>query len=79
MGTRGFMGLVIDGQPKIGYVHWDSYPSGLGASTLDALRTLLLADSGDQVATLARQLEVVKSDTTPSREQPGRPWSSRHC
>lgn len=69
MGTRGFMGLVIDGQQKIGYVHWDSYPDGLGASTLDALRTLLLADSGDQVATLARRLEVVKSDTKPSREQ----------
>lgn len=69
MGTRGFMGLVIDGQQKIGYVHWDSYPEGLGASTLEALRTLLLADSGDQVATLARQLEVVKSDTKPSREQ----------
>ena len=69
MGTRGFMGLVIDGQSKIGYVHWDSYPYGLGVSTLEALRTLLLADSGDQVATLARQLEVVKSDTKPSLEQ----------
>lgn len=69
MGTRGFMGLVIDGEQKIGYVHWDSYPDGLGVSTLDALRTLLLADSGDQVATLARQLEVVKSDTKPNREQ----------
>jgi hypothetical protein len=69
MGTRGFMGLVIDGQAKIGYVHWDSYPEGLGASTLDALRTLLLADSGDQVATLARRLEVVSPETKPSREQ----------
>lgn len=69
MGTRGFMGLVIDGQQKIGYVHWDSYPSGLGKDMLEALRTLLLADSGDQVATLARQLEVVTQDTPPSREQ----------
>ena len=37
MGTRGFMGLVIDGQPKIGYVHWDSYPSE-SSKTFDPIR-----------------------------------------
>lgn len=34
MGTRGFIGFVVDGVEKITYNHWDSYPSGLGASML---------------------------------------------
>lgn len=34
MGTRGFIGFVVDGQEKIAYNHFDSYPSGLGADVL---------------------------------------------
>jgi len=69
MGTRGFMGLVIDGQQKIGYMHWDSYPSGVGVDVLETLRALLLVDSGDNVAKLARGLKVVKQDTPPTAEE----------
>lgn len=38
MGTRGFIGFVINEQEKIAYNHWDSYPSGLGAEVLAWLR-----------------------------------------
>lgn len=34
MGTRGFVGFVVDGTEKIAYNHCDSYPSGLGADVL---------------------------------------------
>jgi hypothetical protein len=32
------MAFVIDGETKAGYVHWDAYPSGLGADVLEWLR-----------------------------------------
>lgn len=38
MGTRGFIGFVIDKEEKLTYNHWDSYPSGLGAEFLAWLR-----------------------------------------
>src|SRR5688572_15254939 len=66
MGTRGFMGVVIDGEMKIGYMHWDSYPDGVGKDVLETLRALLLVDTNDDVAKLARGLKVVKQDTPPT-------------
>lgn len=69
MGTRGFMGVVIDGEMKIGYMHWDSYPDGVGKDVLETLRALLLVDTNDDVAKLARGLKVVKQDTPPTPEE----------
>lgn len=70
MGTRGFMGLVIDGTLKIGYVHWDSHPTGLGYNMLEALRGMLHDDATIvRTETLARRLTVVQSDTKPTAEQ----------
>jgi hypothetical protein len=66
MGTRGFMGVVIDDEMKIGYMHWDSYPDGVGKDVLETLRALLLVDTNDDVAKLARGLKVVKQDTPPT-------------
>jgi hypothetical protein len=37
MGTRGFVGFIIDGTEKITYNHWDSYPTGLGAQVVEAI------------------------------------------
>lgn len=34
MGTRGFLGFVVDGEEKIAYNHMDSYPSGLGVAVM---------------------------------------------
>lgn len=34
MGTRGCVGFYKDGKEKIGYNHFDSYPTGLGAEII---------------------------------------------
>ena len=39
MGTRGLMGVRVDGVDKLTYNHWDSYPSGLGQDILEYLQT----------------------------------------
>lgn len=43
MSTRGVMGFVIEGEEKISYNHSDSYPDGLGLTTLAFLRETDLA------------------------------------
>lgn len=45
MGTRGTWGFVADGDEKLTYNHFDSYPDGLGVDVLDALREKI-ADAG---------------------------------
>lgn len=62
MGTRGFVGFVIDQNEKIAYNHWDSYPSGLGVDVLAWLRDADHANAAEQ----ARQLRTVASDSTPT-------------
>lgn len=66
MGTRGFVGFVVDGQEKIGYNHWDSYPGGLGLSVLTWLRSAV-ADV-DRLTAKVRELRVVSDDETPTDE-----------
>ena len=66
MGTRGFLGIVIDGQEKIAYNHWDSYPSSLGADILTWLRTAIT--DLDTVIEKARTLRVVPEHSTPTAE-----------
>lgn len=60
MGTRGFVGLIIDGRTKGHYRHFDSYPCAAGAEIVeeivradlnawrDAARSLLLVDEEDE-------------------------------
>lgn len=38
MGTRGAVGFYKDGKEKVGYNHWDSYPSGLGQVVVNYLK-----------------------------------------
>jgi len=38
MSTRGLLGIVVNGEEKLSYNHYDSYPGGLGLDTLRALR-----------------------------------------
>lgn len=37
MGTRGAIGVVINGQTKVVYNHFDSYPDAVGADVVDFL------------------------------------------
>jgi hypothetical protein len=64
MGTRGFLGFVVDGQEKIAYNHFDSYPGGLGTDVLGWLRKAHLGGA----KRLAAALRVVSSDSEPTDE-----------
>lgn len=64
MGTRGFVGFVVDGTEKIAYNHFDSYPSGLGVDMLAWLRKAHIGGA----RRLAGQLRVVDPTSTPTAE-----------
>jgi hypothetical protein len=64
MGTRGFVGVVVDGTEKIAYNHCDSYPDGLGLDVLQWLRKAHLGGA----RRLAAQLRVVERDSEPTDE-----------
>jgi hypothetical protein len=68
MGTRGFVGFVVDGTEKISYNHWDSYPCGVGLNVLEWLRGVV-ADNEDQQRELAKTLAAVDEDASPTDEQ----------
>lgn len=65
MGTRGFVGFVVDGVEKLAYNHWDSYPSGVGLDTLSWLREVVAESEG-----LQRELAKALS-TVPDRQPTG--------
>jgi hypothetical protein len=58
VGTRGFIGFIIDGQEKITYNHFDSYPSRLGMTTLEWLRSADVNEVAEQV----RALRLISQD-----------------
>jgi hypothetical protein len=66
MGTRGFVGFVIDGTEKIAYNQFDSYPSGLGATVLSWLSTAV--SDMDALRASVRELRVVEDGSTPTPE-----------
>jgi hypothetical protein len=74
MGTRGFIGFVIDGTEKIAYNHWDSYPSGLGLDVLKWLRDTDQSTLHDRVLAL----RVVDENAPPTAEdvQQLAPWTN---
>ena len=63
MGTRGTYGFHVDGQDKLSYNHFDSYPTGLGNDVLKALKAWL--DRPD-FAEKARSIKLIDQDTTPT-------------
>jgi hypothetical protein len=71
MGTRGFVGVVVDGEVKIGYNHFDSYPEELGKNTYRAVQRWQDGGGGEIEHRLgqARALKVVNTSTPPTAEQ----------
>jgi len=67
MGTRGFVGVSVDGTEKIAYQQFDSYPSGVGLQALGAARKI----AADPAAWRERAagLTLVTNDTRPTPEQ----------
>jgi hypothetical protein len=62
MGTRGFIGFVVNGTEKIAYNHFDSYPSGLGLDVLKWLRR----EHPEFIKRKAADLRVVEPDSLPA-------------
>jgi hypothetical protein len=65
MSTRGLWGFKIDGDVKVTYNHFDSYPSGLGADLVKVLSSSNL----EEMKTMARALTLVESDSRPTPKQ----------
>lgn len=66
MSTRGFLGFVADEHETITYVHFDAYPSGLGADVLKWARTVT---DWDAVRQQAASLIHIDGDAMPTDEQ----------
>lgn len=64
MGTRGFVGFVVDGTEKIAYNHSDSYPDGLGTDVLGWLRKAHLGGARRKAA----ELRVAAPDSQPTAD-----------
>jgi hypothetical protein len=65
MGTRGLLGVRIDGRDKLTYNHFDSYPEGLGKDVLLALRSLATSEDLKAAMAKARAIRLVKEDSKP--------------
>lgn len=63
MGTRGLSGFVIDGEVKVQYQQFDSYPSGVGADVVAAIQ------SGKITPDAVRSIELVEGDSKPTPAQ----------
>lgn len=63
MGTRGLLGLIIQGKRHAAYNHWDSYPSTLGAKIVEFILSLKLED----IAEMAALVQVITVRTTSTR------------
>lgn len=68
MGTRGAIGFRIDGQDKIAYNHFDSYPDGLGRDAVEFIREWL-AEGRDKMRKVARAVAVIDTKTKPTEAQ----------
>ena len=66
MGTRGFVGFIIDDSEKISYNHQDSYPSYVGVHLLKWLRGQMDAGHLATMAEQARAIQLVDEEAKPA-------------
>ena len=59
MGTRGLYGVVVNGEVKASYNHFDSYPSGLGTEIVKFVQSI---ENVSDVFEQAQNLTMVKDD-----------------
>ena len=70
MGTRGLFGVKIDGNDKVTYNHFDSYPDALGKNMVIEFLEYLDEPGGyELLKKQARELVLVSEDTEPTDEQ----------
>ena len=68
MGTRGTCGFRLNGQDKLAYNHFDSYPSGLGTDIARQVQAIRNKFSPGELRTLVGNLVSVNEDTTVTPE-----------
>lgn len=68
MGTRGLIGIRVDGKYFGVYNHFDSYLSGLGVTIIEFIHKLNEKKKWKQFKENVRKIELVSLDTTPSKE-----------
>jgi hypothetical protein len=74
MGTRGFVGFVVDGVEKFVVTHGDSYPSGVGVGVLEWLaghQDELVFGAPGGVVDRVRALRFVSPSVDPDVDPPG--------
>lgn len=69
MGTRGIFGVVVDGEVKASYNHFDSYPDGLGESIVNQVAFMLKEWGAEKMIEQARKLVLVNQETKPTIKQ----------
>lgn len=65
MSTRGAFGWRIDGQDKVTYNHFDSYPEGLGEVMMQCAKKFPL----DDMANIVRGIKLVDERSRPTQKQ----------
>lgn len=68
MGTRGLMGVRIDGQDKLSYCHLDSYPEGWPSVMVEEIRQMLKNPGLGEMRDLARAIKQFRGDAVPTPE-----------
>lgn len=71
MGTRGAIGFRINGQDKITYNHFDSYPDALGENVLKFIGSTLFADQRAKLKPMVEGLRMVNEDDPPTAADAG--------
>jgi hypothetical protein len=73
MGTRGAVGFRANGQDRVQYNHFDSYPSGLGSEVLDFIKGSNLAE----LKTTAERIIIIDDSIPPTSQQikDCKPWT----
>lgn len=66
MGTRGLTGFVVDGEWKVTYNHFDSYPSYLGMNVLKFCKSVT---DWEYLKEKVRKVVLVDTNSTPTEEQ----------
>lgn len=75
IGTRGIVGVIVGGQAKVAYNHFDSYPEALGVTTLLDLRMQHIADGGGKhtwaaVRDQAQTVRMIQDEGPDKGERP---------
>lgn len=65
MGTRGLYGFMTNNNLKCTYNHYDSYPTGLGASVIDFIKATETPD----IINIVNKLKMVTDDDKPTYKE----------